>query len=139
MKVLLALGMLALSVSIHTAGLVALSGWLLRSHGEVNARFPATLWLLIRVAWAILLLHGLAIGAWAALFVATGAIPDWSTAFYFSEVTYTTTGYGDVVLPEQWRRLAGAEALTGILMSGMSTAFFFMVLNRHVGARFARR
>lgn len=138
MRLLLALGMLALSVSSHTAGLVALSGWLIRSHTEPEKRFLPTLWLLVRVAWAILVLHELAIGAWAALYVATGAIPDWSTAFYFSEVTYTTTGYGDVVLPVPWRRLAGAEALTGILMSGMSTAFFFMVLNRHFGARFGR-
>lgn len=138
MRLLLAFGMLALSVSIHTAGLVALSGWLLRSHTELERRFLPALWLLVRVAWAILVLHELAIGAWAALYVATGAIPDWPTAFYFSEVTYTTTGYGDVVLPQQWRRLAGAEALTGILMSGMSTAFFFMVLNRHFGGRFAR-
>lgn len=131
--------MLSLSVSIHIAGLVALSTWLLRSHPDLERRFLPTLWLLVRVAWAILVLHELAIGAWATLYVAIGAIPDWSTAFYFSEVTYTTTGYGDVVLPEQWRRLAGAEALTGILMSGMSTAFFFLILNRHFGGRFMRK
>jgi voltage-gated potassium channel Kch len=31
------------------------------------------------------------------------AIPDLASALYFSAVTYTTTGYGDVVLPQQWR------------------------------------
>jgi voltage-gated potassium channel Kch len=57
-------------------------------------------------------------------------MPDAQTAFYFSIVTYTTTGYGDLVLPEPWRVLGGIEALTGILMCGWSTGFFFAVLSR---------
>jgi hypothetical protein len=43
-------------------------------------------------------------------------------------VTYTTTGYGDLVLPVEWRLVGGIEALTGILMCGLSTGFFFAVL-----------
>src|SRR5438045_4126708 len=39
-------------------------------------------------------------------------------AVYFSAVTYTTTGYGDVVLPAEWRLDGAVEALTGILMCG---------------------
>jgi len=49
---------------------------------------------------------------------------------YFSAVTYTTTGYGDLVLDEGWRLLGAVEALTGILMCGWSTGFFFAVVNR---------
>jgi len=52
------------------------------------------------------------------------------TALYFSSVTYTTVGYGDVVLPEGWRLAGGIEALTGILMCGWSTGFFFSVVSR---------
>jgi hypothetical protein len=52
------------------------------------------------------------------------------SAFYFSAVTYTTTGYGDVVLPADWRLLGGVEALTGILMCGWSTGFFFAIVDR---------
>jgi len=47
-----------------------------------------------------------------------GAMRDLASAFYFSAVTYTTTGYGDLVLPEEWRLVGGVEALTGILMCG---------------------
>jgi hypothetical protein len=43
-------------------------------------------------------------------------------------VTYTTTGYGDLVLPPEWRLVGGVEAITGILMCGLSTSFFFTVL-----------
>ena len=60
----------------------------------------------------------------------TGAMPDLTSALYFSAVTYTTTGYGDVVLPEAWRLVGGIEALTGILMCGLSTGFFFAVVSR---------
>ena len=49
---------------------------------------------------------------------------------YFSAVTYTTTGYGDVVLPERWRLSSAVEALTGILMCGWSTGFFFAIVSR---------
>jgi hypothetical protein len=34
------------------------------------------------------------------------------------------------VLPEGWRLLGGVHALTGILMCGWSTGFFFAVVNR---------
>ena len=54
-------------------------------------------------------------------------MPDLPSAFYFSAVTYTTTGYGDLVLPKEWRLVGGVEALTGILMCGLSTGLFFAV------------
>lgn len=52
------------------------------------------------------------------------------TAFYFSGVTYTTVGYGDVVLPEGWQLVGAIEGLAGILMCGLSTGFFFAIVNR---------
>jgi hypothetical protein len=55
---------------------------------------------------------------------------DLPSALYFSAVTYTTTGYGDLVLPADWRLIGGVEALTGILMCGWSTGFFFAVVSR---------
>ena len=57
-------------------------------------------------------------------------MPDAQSAFYFSAVTYTTTGYGDLVLPPEWRLLGAIEALTGILMCGWSTGFFFAIVSR---------
>jgi len=60
-------------------------------------------------------------------------MPDLQTAFYFSAVTYTTTGYGDLVLPKEWRVVGGIEALTGILMCGLSTGLFFAVFVKVFG------
>ena len=49
---------------------------------------------------------------------------------YFTMVSITTTGYGDLVLPPEWRLVGAIEALTGILMCGWSTAFFLTVGSR---------
>jgi hypothetical protein len=76
------------------------------------------------------LLHLVEIASWATMYVHSGAIGDAQTAAYFSAVTYTTVGYGDIVLPIEWRLDAGVEALTGILMCGWSTGFFFAIVNR---------
>ena len=56
--------------------------------------------------------------------------PDAEAAFYFAGVTYTTIGYGDLVLAKPWRMLAPIEGLTGILMCGLSTGVFFAVVGR---------
>ena len=54
--------------------------------------------------------------------MALGEINDLEPAFYFSMVTFTTLGYGDIVLDERWRLLASFEAATGIIMFGWTTA-----------------
>jgi hypothetical protein len=59
---------------------------------------------------------------WAALYVVTGAIDGAEEAMYFSMVTYSTLGYGDIVLGAEWRLLATFQAANGIMMFGWSTA-----------------
>ncbi len=78
----------------------------------------------------MILLHLSEITVWALFYLAKGVIPDLQSSLYFSAVTYTTTGYGDIVLPEAWRLVGGVEALTGILMCGWSTGFFFAIVSR---------
>jgi hypothetical protein len=76
------------------------------------------------------LLHLLEITFWAIFFLWQECLPDPESAFYFAGVTYTTIGYGDLVLPKPWRMLAPVEGLTGILMCGLSASIFFAVVNR---------
>jgi hypothetical protein len=54
-------------------------------------------------------------------------------------VTYTTTGYGDLVLPIEFRLIGGVEALTGILMCGWSTGFIFAMVSRMFSRTVNRR
>jgi hypothetical protein len=56
--------------------------------------------------------------------------PNAESAFYFSGVTYTSLGYGDVVLAKPWRLLAPIEGLVGVMMCGLSTGYFFVVVSR---------
>ena len=56
-------------------------------------------------------------------------MPNAEAAFYFSGVTYTTIGYGDVVLLKPWRLLGPIEGFIGILMCGLSTGYFFVVVS----------
>jgi hypothetical protein len=129
-KLLLASCLLALSVAIHAAGLTFGFRWLKQLATPVEGRiWPAT-GLLIAIALWALLLHLIAIAVWAFCYAGFGAMPDLITAFYFSGVTYTTTGYGDLVLPGEWRLVGAVESLTGILMCGLSTGMFFAVFSK---------
>ena len=122
--------LLSLTVMINVTGLTMV---LRRLHvAEVAASprvWPAS-WLLIRLAAWVVAVHLIAISLCAWFFWWQNCLPDFMTAFYFSIITYTTVGYGDVVLTADWRLLAGVEALTGILMCGLSTGYFFTVVHR---------
>ena len=123
---------MALCVIIHAGGVT----WALRRLREtaIPRGFWRGTWLFVLVALWIVLLHVVEISLWAIVYVWNGAIPDVPSAIYFSAVTYTTTGYGDIVLPPEWRLDAGMEALTGILMCGWSTGFFFAIVSRLYGS-----
>ncbi len=127
-RLLIAGAVMALCVIVHASGLALTIRWVRTDSGP--ARYWSSLWLFVRIASWIILLHIAEIFAWSGLYVINGALPDLQTAVYFSAVTYTTTGYGDVVLPAGWRLDGGIEALTGILMCGWSTAFLFTVVSR---------
>jgi hypothetical protein len=128
-KLLLAWALMASSVVIHAAGVTAAMRWV-RWRPSVKPRFWRWTWLFVCMAGWMIFLHLAEIAVWAACYEWLGAIPDLQSALYFSAVTYTTTGYGDVVLPMDWRLVGGVEALTGILMCGWSTGFFFAILSR---------
>lgn len=65
----------------------------------------------------------------------THCFPNAESAFYFSGATYTSVGYGDLVLPIRWRIIAPIESLTGVLMCGLSASAFFALVSRIVKAR----
>lgn len=76
------------------------------------------------VLW-LLLSHAIGIAMWAATFQALDLFPDFETALYYSAACYTTIGFGDILLPEEWRLLAGAEGANGLILFGLSAAFLF--------------
>jgi hypothetical protein len=131
-KLLLAWCLMSLCVVIHAAGIAAALRWWDRRSRPSG--FWAWTWLLIRMAGWMISLHLAEISVWALAYARAGVMPDLAAALYFSAVTYTTTGYGDLTLPETWRLVGGVEALTGILMAGLSTGLFVPVVSRMVQA-----
>lgn len=135
-KTVSALLLVAACVSIHAAGLSTAFRWMSRRRDIYVRYWHWTLLFIALAAWMILL-HLFEIAIWALFFQRNGTMPDAASALYFSAVTYTTTGYGDIVLPREWRLLSGVEALTGILMCGWSTGFFFATVTRMFDVRSA--
>jgi hypothetical protein len=129
-KLLLAWCLMALCVAIHATGVVAALRRWDRARPQTGVR--GWNWLLVEVAGWMILLHLVEISVWALVFASAAVMPDLPSAFYFSAVTYTTTGYGDLTLPESWRLVGGIEALTGIIMCGLSTGLFVAVVGRMV-------
>jgi Ca2+/Na+ antiporter len=129
-KLLIAWSLMALCVIVHAMGMTTLLRWVNHVVARMRARFWFSAWMLVRTAGYIILLHLVEITIWAFFYAWGHGMPDLPSALYFSAVTYTTTGYGDLVLPNDWRLVGGVEALTGILMCGWSAAFFFAVVSR---------
>jgi len=67
---------------------------------------------------------------WSVTYLWLGAIEGLEQATYFSMVTFTTLGYGEIVLDEQWRLLASFEAANGIIMFGWTTAIVLATVQR---------
>lgn len=67
---------------------------------------------------------------WALAYLLLGAIEELEQALYFSMVTFTTLGYGDVVLPAKWNLLSSIEGANGIIMFGWTTAIVMAVVQR---------
>jgi Ion channel len=131
-NLLIASVLVAITVMIHASGLGMILSHVLHSSARPDTRFWPITWLLIRIAWLLIVIHVLEIAVWALFFWWQKCLPDMESSFYFSGVTYATIGYGDIVLPEEWRLFGPIEGLTGILMCGLSTAFFFIVFSKQI-------
>jgi hypothetical protein len=75
---------------------------------------------------------------WGATYIAIGALEGAEKAIYFSMVTFTTLGYGEIVLGPDNRLLASFEAANGIIMFGWTTALIFAFVHRATSANSER-
>ena len=131
-QILLGSCMIALTVIVHAVGIIVLIRLLRRRVLPEDSHI--SLFRMVRVlvftVLALLFVHTIEIWLWALLYIWLGAFEIMERALYFSTVTFTTLGYGDITLLARWRLLSSFEAANGIILFGVSTAFVFAVIQR---------
>ena len=120
---------MVLTTAIHAGGMV-LAMQMISEEGVPSAKRMVRVY---RVSYIVILMFLASIMetlAWAITYLALNAIEGLEKALYFSMVTFTTLGYGEIVLDEQWRLLASFEAANGIIMFGWTTAIVIAAVQR---------
>lgn len=122
---LIGAGMTAATMFFHAVIISALAAAFRATKGRVwgPARFVRDAVVLSLESLILMAAHTAEVLAWAKLFLHVEAFETFEQSFYFSAVAYTTLGFGDMLLPEEWRILAGAIAANGLLLFGLSAAF----------------
>jgi hypothetical protein len=140
LNIVLAAFLLMLTCGIHLLGMTFVM-YLLRSEGGLLRKWLRRVraYVIVEIVLVMFNVSILEVLLWAAAYMALGEIESLEPAFYFSMVTFTTLGYGDIVLDERWRLLASFEAATGIIMFGWTTALVLAaVQSTYFGKKFGK-
>lgn len=142
LRLLIALALISTTVLIHGFGtyyaITRLSrAWQRNKRLQESMIFPV--FIVLQMVGLLLMLHLLEAGVWASVYFMLGTLPDFETAVYFSLTSYTTLGYGDVLLPVPWRLFGPFEGAVGILMFGWSTGIMVATISTTYGDRLRPR
>ena len=115
------------------AGFTALIAWIRRAvASDIHELGPfRSAALVVRSTAAVIVLHGLQVLLWASCYRGL-CFPSWESALYFSPSSYATVGYGDVVLPSEWRLLGPLESIVGLILCEVSVSVLFAIVTRLV-------
>ena len=96
---------------------------------DLNRTLPLVFVLSMATLWLLAALS-ISIWIWAGFFQLLGCFETLEESLYFSMVSFTTLGFGDVTLPQEWRILSGMIAANGLVLFGLNTAFLIEMLQR---------
>jgi hypothetical protein len=102
---------------------------IVRSSRRFFRRFANTGAIIIGVLY-IQFVNTILVWIWASVFWLTGAVPEFEPALYFSLVSFTTVGFGDITLGHEWRLLSGLTAASGFLSFGWSAAYMVELVRK---------
>ena len=102
--------------------------WLAEHRPMAMVRYPT----IAVVIWIGFLIIPIVVNVliWATFYYVQAALPSFEESLYFSIVTFTTLGYGDIVLDREWRLLATFEAINGTIIFGWMTALIVAFIQR---------
>ena len=124
--------LVSICFAVHFAGLVGLSA-LIRKRGDTHVNLSTVAGQGVAIFFILIslfALHSIEIWIFTFAYLSLDIFPDVETAVYYSTTTFTTVGYGDVVVDKGWRMLGAAESVIGFLLLGWSTAFLVSVSAR---------
>jgi hypothetical protein len=127
------LPLIVLTVVIHVCGLAVIGESVVKSLGEsVDRRGFMLKFALVMGGTSLLatVLHGFEGGIWAAAYRFLGALPDARTAMLYSISAMTSYGHASLYLKDRWQLMGALEALNGMLLFGLTTAFLFAMIQR---------
>lgn len=130
-QLIITVALISATTFVHGV-VIASAGFIFRGRRSVDgvARFFRDSMALVFVTLMLMAAHGVHMWMWAVLFLHLDLFATAEAAFYFASVSYTTLGFGDVLLAEEWRLLSGGAAANGLLMFGLSAAFMLEVFDR---------
>jgi hypothetical protein len=124
--------MVAVTTLTHFFGLLGLTR--LMSGAHTRLRPHESMWrqagMILLVVFGIFALHTLQIWCYALLYRLLGEFATFERALYFSTVSFSTLGLGDLTLSVNWRVLGAIEAMNGLVLIAWSTAFLMSVTTR---------
>ena len=140
-EIAIAVAIVSVSLIIHIAGILLMLTWLLSWREELERKTTRKHFALLISALfgGILMLHLIQTSLWAVFYYVQGLFGDFETSLYFSMTSFTTIGYGDVLLPRNWRLLGVIEGFSGLLLCGISTGFIFAIINAMLQYRLRQR
>ena len=135
----LGLSLIVLTVAIHTTAVVLMAFGLEarirvrvdKHKPDVLRAIPTVIGHIGAVALILAALHGLEGVLWASAYWWLGAIDSFTDASVYSLATMTTFDVPGLTVPSRWAMISVLEAVNGVLLFGISTAFLFAVMQVH--------
>jgi hypothetical protein len=135
------LSLIVLTIAIHTTAVVVMAFGLEKkvrvrvrvdTHQPDRLRaVPTMIGHIGAVALTLAALHGLESVLWASAYWGLGAFDSFTDASVYALATMTTFEIPGLTLPPRFQMLSALEAMNGVLLFGISTAFLFAVIQAH--------
>jgi hypothetical protein len=135
------LPLVVFTVVLHVLGLLLINQKVEHVENKVVERYSfPVVFVVIIGATALLatILHGIEGIIWAVAYLLVGALPDSQSAMLYSLSAITSYGHANLVLEQHWQLMGALEALNGMLLFGLTTAFLFGIIQKVWGLQSGR-